>query len=196
MLEQLKKNQLAMTSGLENILMQKLPELEALEYEPKQDVAGMQIVYEPYGIKSSDANKKQLIVIINEDFDDYDILKLIFYDLENPNTLLMKSVNNEVDLDKYDKKISKILQNVGNKKSVLKKKGTKGDMKKYDDLTGDIDLLRRYKERVKSFKEGVKMTVKKTGTGYTQPKRNAYKISHGGQYGNLIINGTIAFSSK
>ena len=26
------------------------------------------------------------------------------------------------------------------------------------------------------------------GTGYTQPKRNAYKISSGGQYGNLIID--------
>ena len=34
------------------------------------------------------------------------------------------------------------------------------------------------------------MKVKKTliGTGCTQPKRNAYKISSGGKYGNLIID--------
>ena len=73
MLEQLQKNQKAITSGLENILMQQLPELEALEYEPKQDIAGMQIDYEPDGIESSDAKKKQLFVDVNKDFDDSDI---------------------------------------------------------------------------------------------------------------------------
>ena len=33
--------------------------------------------------------------------------------------------------------------------------------------------------------EGKKTII---GTGYTQPKRNAYKISSGGQYGNLMID--------
>ena len=45
-------------------------------------------------------------------------------------------------------------------------------------------MLQKYKNRIKIIPEG-KKTI---GTGYTQPKRNAYKVSSGGQYGNLIID--------
>ena len=46
-------------------------------------------------------------------------------------------------------------------------------------------MIQKYRNRIKIIPEGGKTIV---GTGYTQPKRNAYKISYGGQYGNLIID--------
>ena len=45
-------------------------------------------------------------------------------------------------------------------------------------------MLQKYRNRIKIIPEG-KKTI---GTGYTQPKRNAYKISSGGKYGNLMID--------
>ena len=45
-------------------------------------------------------------------------------------------------------------------------------------------MIQKYRDRIKIIPEG-KKTI---GTGYTQPKRNAYKISSGGQYGNLTID--------
>ena len=46
-------------------------------------------------------------------------------------------------------------------------------------------MIQKYRARIKILSEGKKTIF---GTGYTQPKRNAYKISSGGQYGNLIID--------
>ena len=45
-------------------------------------------------------------------------------------------------------------------------------------------MKKKYRNRIKIIPEG-KKTI---GTGYTQPKTNAYKISSGGKYGNLIID--------
>ena len=45
-------------------------------------------------------------------------------------------------------------------------------------------MIQKYRNRIKIIPEG-KKTI---GTGHTQPKRNAYKISSGGKYGNLIID--------
>ena len=53
------------------------------------------------------------------------------------------------------------------------------------ELTKDINLIQKYRARIKILPEGKKTIF---GTGYTQPKRNAYKISSGGKYGNLIID--------
>ena len=46
-------------------------------------------------------------------------------------------------------------------------------------------MIQKYRNRIKIVPEGKKTLV---GERYTQPKRNAYKISSGGQYGNLIID--------
>ena len=55
-----------------------------------------------------------------------------------------------------------------------------------DELTKDIKLIQKYRARIKIIPEGLQTLA---GKGiYTQPKRNAYKISSGGQYGNLIID--------
>ena len=46
-------------------------------------------------------------------------------------------------------------------------------------------MIEKYRDRIQIIPEGKKTIL---GTGYTQPKRNAYKISSGGKYGNLIID--------
>ena len=53
-----------------------------------------------------------------------------------------------------------------------------------DAITKDIKLIQKYRSRIGIIPEGKKTL----GSGYMQPKRNAYKISSGGQYGNLIID--------
>ena len=70
-------------------------------------------------------------------------------------------------------------------KRVIYQKGKgKKNKDEIDELTKDIKLIQKYRDRIKIIPEG-KKTI---GTGYTQPKRNAYKISSGGQYGNLTID--------
>ena len=44
----------------------------------------------------------------------------------------------------------------------------------------DMDAMKLYSEVVKKRGKGIRR--------YNQPKRNAYKISHGGQYGGLVID--------
>ena len=77
------------------------------------------------------------------------------------------------------------MNKLGAKKGNLSKgQGKTKNKAKIDELTEDIKLIPKYRNRIKIVPEG-KKTI---GTGYTQPKRNAYKISSGGQYGNLIID--------
>ena len=45
-------------------------------------------------------------------------------------------------------------------------------------------MIHKYRDRISIIPEGIE-TI---GKGYKQLKRNAYKISYGGQYGNLIID--------
>ena len=45
-------------------------------------------------------------------------------------------------------------------------------------------MIQKYRDRILIIPEG-KETL---GTGYLQPKRNAYKVQNGGQYGNLVID--------
>ena len=79
---------------------------------------------------------------------------------------------------------------MGQKKGSLRT--TKNNRKKNKDKISDyqkrIDSLKRYRQRVISFKEGKKMI--KEGKGiYTPKKRNAYKINpQTGVYGNVIID--------
>ena len=49
----------------------------------------------------------------------------------------------------------------------------------------ELPFYKDYLKRLEHIKAAPKYMK---GTGYTQPKRNAYKISSGGQYGNLIID--------
>ena len=108
------------------------------------------------------------------------------YELYPPSHVLKASIDGDLDIDEYDTNIGKKLINLGQKKGVLSKSKTTKTKNKdeIDELTKDIKLIQKYRDRIKIIPEG-KKTI---GTGYTQPKRNAYKISSGGQYGNLTID--------
>ena len=77
------------------------------------------------------------------------------------------------------------MQKLGRDKGTLSKgKGKSKNADQIAEITKDIKLIQKYRSRIGIIPEG-KETI---GKGYTQPKRNAYKISNGGQYGNLIID--------
>ena len=100
--------------------------------------------------------------------------------------VLKASIDGSLDIDEYDNNLGKKLNKLGAKKGNLSKgKGKTKNKDEIDELTKDIKLIQKYRDRIKIFPEGKKTIL---GTGYTQPKRNAYKISSGGQYGNLIID--------
>lgn len=76
---------------------------------------------------------------------------------------------------------------MGREKGQLSKKKYKTQNKAMiEELDKEIELLQRYRDRMKLIKEGSK-TI---GQGiYTQKKRNAYKINpQTGGYGNLVID--------
>ena len=108
------------------------------------------------------------------------------YELFPPSQVLQASIDGSLDIDEYDENLSKKLNKLGAKKGNLSKGNGKTKNKdQIDELTKDIKLIQKYRNRIKIVPEGKKTLV---GEGYTQPKRNAYKISSGGQYGNLIID--------
>ena len=112
--------------------------------------------------------------------------KLTEYKLAPPSQVLQASVKGDIDIDEYDKSIGVKLNKLGSEKGNLSKKKVKTKNKeRIDELTKDIKLIQKYRNQIQIIDEGKKTLV---GTGYTQPKRNAYKISSGGKYGNLIID--------
>ena len=175
MLEQLQKNQKALTSGLENLIMfQQLPD------EQPQEVTKLPIDYQPEMMKPG------LQSNFDAGFDDDEILKLMEYKLSPPSHVLKQSIDGLLDINEFNAELGEQIKQIGIQKGHLSttKKNRKKNKDQIDDLDKDIKLLQKYRKRIQIFPEGLK-TV---GKGYTQPKRNAYKISSGGQYGNLMID--------
>ena len=175
MLEQLQKNQKALTSGLENLIMfQQLPD------EQPQEVTKLPIDYEP------EMMKPEFNCDVDKGFDKDEIQKLMEYKLSPPSNVLKASIDGTLDIDEYDKNLGELIKEIGRQKAHLSttKKNRAKNKDRIDEITKDIKLLQKYKNRIKIIPEG-KKTI---GTGYTQPKRNAYKISSGGKYGNLMID--------
>ena len=173
MLEQLQKNQKALTSGLEDLLiLQQLP-------DEQPQTTKLPIDYKPAMMEPKIKSD------IDTGFDKDEIQKLMKYGLYTPSDVLKASIDGSLDIDEYYNNLGKQLNKLGAKKSNLSKGQWKTKNKdKIDELTKDIKLIQKYRNRIKIIPEG-KKTI---GTGHTQPKRNAYKISSGGKYGNLIID--------
>lgn len=169
MLEQLQKNQKALTTG-------NLPENLQLQ-EPTK----LPIDYKP------DMMEKKYKSDMDKGFNATEIQKLTEYKLPPPSTVLKSVAEGVIDFDKFNSDIGKLLNNIGGKKGNLSKGKSKTKNKtQIDRLTEDIKLIQKYRERIETVKEGVNTLI--SGTGYTQPKRNAYKISSSGQYGGLMID--------
>ena len=172
MLEQLKKNQLAITGGLEDLAMlQQLP-----------DVSQPQTTKLPLDYKPAMMEPKRE-ADMDKGFTDDELQKLMKYELYTPSDVLKDSIDGLLDFKEYNKNLNTILSKLGAEKGGLSNNKPKHKAR-IGKLAEDIELLKKYKDRIGIINEG-KKTI---GTGYTQPKRNAYKISSGGQYGNLIID--------
>ena len=172
MIEQLQKNQKELKSGLEDlIILQQLPD--------PQQTATLPIDYKPEMMKPGFKSN------IDAGFDSDEIKKLVKYEIYPPSQVLQASIDGTLDIDEYDENLGKKLNKLGAKKGALSKgKAKTKNKEKIEELTKDIKLIHKYRDRIKIIPEG-KKTI---GTGYTQPKRNAYKISSGGRYGNLMID--------
>ena len=179
LIEQLEKNQKALTSGLEDIAM--LTYQPETKPQPQSPEAKLPISYKPL-MMSPDVESN-----LDAGFDIDDIKKLMQYDLAPPSSVLQASMQGDIDIKDYDANIGKMLKKLGIKKGPLSKgQGKTKNKDKIDKIDEDIKLLQKYRGRIKIIPEGMK-TIKK-GSGYTQPKRNAYKISSSGKYGGLMID--------
>ena len=170
MLEQLQKNQLALTTGLQDLAMvQHLPDIQP------QETTSLPVDYQPEMFKSN----------VDKGFNKDEVEKLTKYGLYAPSDVLKASIDGTLDFDEYYSNIGKQLNKLGSKKGSLSRgKGKSKNADQIAEITKDIKLIQKYRSRIGIIPEG-KETI---GKGYTQPKRNAYKISSGGQYGNLIID--------
>ena len=150
MLEQLQKNQKALTSGLEDLLMlQQLPDVQP-------QTTKLPIDYEPEMLKPQ--FKSDLDAGFNVD----EIQKLTTYELYPPSQVLQASIEGFLDIDEYDENLGKKLNKLGAKKGNFSKgQGKTKNKDKIDELTKDIKLIQKYRNRIKIIPEG-KKTI---GTG-------------------------------
>ena len=162
LIEQLEKNQKALTSGLEDIAM--------LTYQPETQSpeAKLPIGYKPL-MMSPDVESN-----LDAGFDIDEVQKLMQYDLAPPSSVLQASMQGDIDIKDYDAYIGKMLKKLGTKKGPLSKgQGKTKNKDKIDKIDEDIKLLQKYRGRIKIIPEGMK-TIKK-GSGYTQPKKKYSK---------------------
>ena len=129
---------------------------------------------------------QQKVINIDLGFSDDDIKKIKNYGFNKPSDVMKTSVDGTIDFEEYKKRLNKKIMELGQTKGYMSttKNARKKNKEKIAKLAEDVDLLQKYRERLTIIPEG-KKTI---GKGYTQPKRNAYKIQSGGQYGNLIID--------
>ena len=150
------------------------------ETQPQSPEAKLPIGYKPSMSPDFASN-------LDAGFDDDEVQKLMQFNLSAPSSVLQASIKGDININDYDANIGKILKKLGTKKGPLSKgQGKTKNIDKIDRIDEDIKLLQKYRGRIKIIPEGIK-TIKK-GSGYTQPKKNAYKISSSGQYGGLMID--------
>jgi len=108
MLEQLQKNQKAITSGLENLIMfQELPD------EQPQEAYKLPLDYEPEMLKPEFKSD------IDAGFDKEEIQKLTNHGLDAPSDVFKASIDGTLDFDEYYENIGNKLKKLGNKKGQL-----------------------------------------------------------------------------
>ena len=186
LIEQLQQNQKAITSGLEDIAMMNAPQALPAPIETTKLPMG----YKPTMMDDIDSEPKKKSSYksnIDKGFTMNEIERLMSYSLAPPSQIFESHVKKIIDINDYEKDIGEQIKRLGIKKGSLSKnqKMREKNQKQIDGLTEDIKLLQKYKHRLSFIEEGAKTL----GEGiYTQRKRNAYKISQGGQYGGLVID--------
>ena len=165
-IEQLQKNQLALTSGIQDImtLNRELP-------QPEPEDA----------LRELPAPDEQLMANIDKKFNEEEKATLNKNKLMAPSELLKLNVG---ELKDYAKKVEQLSKDYGY---------TIGPKKRKNKNNPEIQVLKKEKETINSYGETVRDVINfqthystpKKGRG--QPKRNAYKIQDG-SYGGLVID--------
>ena len=143
----------------------------------------------------SDTSPPKYRADIDKNFSPNEIQRLMDYQLPAPSDVMKAVMENDLmNWKEFDKTLGKQLQDLGRKKGQLSKskKAKEENAPLIDGLTSDIKLIQKYRTRIKLLDEGQPLLSPSfTGSGvrkYKQPKRNAYKIGAGGQYGDLMFN--------
>ena len=168
-IEQLQKNQLALTSGIQDImtLNRELPQPEP-EDTPRE-------------LPASD--EQVLMANMDKKFNEEEKATLTKNKLMAPSELLKLNVD---ELKDYAKKVEQLSKDYGY---------TIGPKKRKNKNNPEIQVLKKEKETINSYGETVRDVINfqthystpKKGKGLKQPKRNAYKIQDG-SYGGLVID--------
>ena len=186
-IEQLQKNQLALTSGLQDImaLNRELPQLEPEDLGEPRELPQVKpgILGEPSkisapeeGLLKPDINKK----FNAEDFAYFDKNSII-----PPNELL--KLNTE-DLAKYEQIIKQKNKKITTDLAGLRRTTTKDVSQEKKEKISEQITMKKYAKAIEHLLISHDyLATPKKGQGLKQPKRNAYKIQDG-QYGGLVID--------
>ena len=150
LIEQLQKNQKAITSGLENIEMLSIQPGQP-QPQPQKETK-LSINYKP-AMMSSNQKKADL----DTGFDDYEIETLMKYELLPPSSVLQRSQDGSIDFNVYNNKVRKIIKEMGRQKGVLSRgKGKISNSDKIDMLDRQIETIKKYRKRISVIPEGLK----------------------------------------
>ena len=170
-IEQLQKNQRAITSGFEDLAMlQQLPE--------QAQTSKLPVDYKPTMMEKT----PQLQSNLDGGFTSDEMQTLMAYNLYAPSDVLMAVKDKKLDWGNYKDQITQILKQIGREKGGLSKnvKAREKNAEKINKLTNEIKTIQKYQTRIGLIPEGLKTIGK--GVKYKQPKRNAYKIKDGINY--------------
>ena len=168
LIEQLDKNQKAITSALVLPYSEQVKRLE---------------LPAPSGEQSP-----QMIANFNKGFTEEELATIQKYELPLPGDVFLETIKDPTTAEKVLNESGDVNKKIGLRKGQLPttktaKKKNKDKIAKYDE---EIATIKKYRQRIGFIEEGRKTL--KTGSGYNQPKRNAYKINQYGQYGGLMID--------
>ena len=176
-IEQLQKNQKAITSGLEDLAMlQQLPETST-------QTSKLPVDYKPAMMEKSPKLQSNL----DGGFSSDEMQTLMAYNLYAPSDVFKAVKDQKLDWDNYSKQITQLLKQIGREEGGLSKgpKAKEKNVEKIEQLTNEIKTIQKYQKRISLIPEGLKTVG--SGGRYKQPKRNAYKIQDG-VYGGLVID--------
>ena len=169
-IEQLKQNQLALTSGLQDIL--------ALNQEEFQ--------LAPEELTSPSTPKsKPLELNLDREYSSEELALIKNLGLMPPNQLIGLK---QEELKDYAVKVDDLHKKKKRKTQGRKPKDTELTLlKEKEEAKQDKEVLTKYKQSINDAERVFRLTSPKKGKGLKQPKRNAYKIQDG-QYGGLVID--------
>ena len=147
LLEKLTENQNALATAVVNLAPTPTPSLPSPAFTPPRFTQTL-----------ADAlpSPPQYKADIDKNFSPEEMQRLIDYQLPAPSDVMKAVMNKELTWKEYDTRLAKQLQDLGRKKGHLSKtkKSKEENALAIGDLTSDIKLLQKYKNRIKMLDEG------------------------------------------